>query len=91
VRLRPPIHPSLPLSREKASPIITFNQSQLDGGDTLADPILAAAILGRLQHGAARLNIGGEGYHLKERWCEQGIIYAGVLRRAQAHFARSTA
>jgi DNA replication protein DnaC len=52
---------------ERASLIITSNKSFLDWGEVFNDHVLATAILDRLLHHAATLNIKGESYRLKEK------------------------
>ena len=52
---------------ERASLIVTSNKSFLDWGETFHDLILATAVLDRLLHYSATLNIKGESYHLKEK------------------------
>ena len=52
---------------ERASLIVTSNKSFGDWGDVFNDAVLATAILDRLLHHAATLNIKGESYRLKEK------------------------
>lgn len=61
---------------ERASLIITSNKSFLDWGEVFNDPVLATAVLDRLLHYSATLNIKGESYRLKEK------RKAGLLGRA---------
>ncbi len=62
---------------ERASLIITSNKSFLDWGEVFNDHVLATAILDRLLHHAATLNIKGESYRLKEK------RRAGLLNQAK--------
>lgn len=55
---------------EKGSIIITSNKSFSSWGQIFADSILATAILDRLLHHAAVINIKGESYRLKDRKSE---------------------
>ena len=52
---------------ERASLVVTSNQSFLDWGEVFHDHVLATAILDRLLHHATTLNIKGESYRLKEK------------------------
>lgn len=52
---------------ERASLIVTSNKSFLDWGDVFHDPVLATAVLDRLLHASATINIKGESYRLKEK------------------------
>ncbi len=47
--------------------ILTGNQSFAKWGEVFGDPVLATAILDRLLHHSAVLNIKGESYRLKEK------------------------
>lgn len=47
---------------ERASLIVTSNKSFLDWGEVFSDHVLATAILDRLLHHSATLNIKGESY-----------------------------
>ena len=62
---------------ERASLIVTSNKSFLDWGEVFSDHVLATAILDRLLHHSATLNIKGESYRLKEK------RRAGLLGRPQ--------
>jgi DNA replication protein DnaC len=52
---------------ERGSIILTSNKSYTDWGAVFGDPIIATAILDRLLHHSATINIRGESYRLKER------------------------
>ncbi len=52
---------------QKASLIITSNKSYGEWGEIFADPVLAAAILDRLLHHSATINIRGQSYRLREK------------------------
>jgi DNA replication protein DnaC len=60
---------------ERASLIVTSNKGFVDWGEVFNDQVLATAILDRLLHHAATLNIKGESYRLKEK------RRAGILSR----------
>ena len=52
---------------ERGSIILTSNKSYGEWGSIFGDPIIATAILDRLLHHSATVNIRGESYRLKER------------------------
>ena len=52
---------------ERGSVILTSNKSYGDWGGVFADTVIATAILDRLLHHSATINIRGESYRLKER------------------------
>jgi DNA replication protein DnaC len=52
---------------ERGSIVLTSNKSYGEWGSVFGDPIIATAILDRLLHHAATVNIRGESYRLKER------------------------
>ena len=52
---------------EKAATIFTSNKSFGEWGETFGDHVIAAAILDRILHHCATVNIKGESYRLKER------------------------
>lgn len=52
---------------QKASLIITSNKSYGEWGEIFADPVLASAILDRLLHHSATINIRGQSYRLREK------------------------
>jgi DNA replication protein DnaC len=52
---------------ERGSIVLTSNKSYTDWGSVFGDPIIATAILDRLLHHSATINIRGESYRLKER------------------------
>lgn len=52
---------------ERASLIVTSNKSFADWGEVFNDQVLATAILDRLLHHAATLNIKGDSYRLREK------------------------
>ena len=52
---------------ERGSIILTSNKSYGDWGSIFGDPIIATAILDRLLHHSATVNIRGESYRLKDR------------------------
>ena len=52
---------------ERGAMLLTSNQSFGKWGEIFGDPILATAILDRLLHHSAVLNIKGESYRLKEK------------------------
>ena len=52
---------------EKGAMILTSNQSFTKWGEVFGDQVLATAILDRLLHHSAVLNIKGESYRLKEK------------------------
>lgn len=52
---------------ERGSILLTSNKSYGEWGSIFGDPIIATAILDRLLHHAATVNIRGESYRLKER------------------------
>jgi DNA replication protein DnaC len=52
---------------ERGSILLTSNKSYGDWGSIFGDPIIATAILDRLLHHSATINIRGESYRLKER------------------------
>ena len=52
---------------EKGSIILTSNKSFTDWGEIFGDQAIATAILDRLLHHSATLNIKGESYRLKEK------------------------
>ena len=52
---------------ERGSIILTSNKSYGEWGSIFGDPIIATAILDRLLHHSATINIRGESYRLKER------------------------
>lgn len=60
---------------ERASLIVTSNKGFVDWGEVFNDQVLATAILDRLLHHAATVNIKGESYRLKEK------RRAGILSR----------
>jgi DNA replication protein DnaC len=62
---------------ERGSLIVTSNKSFLDWGEVFNDHVLATAILDRLLHHSATLNIKGESYRLKEK------RRAGLLGRSK--------
>jgi len=62
---------------ERGSIILTSNKSYGDWGSIFGDPIIATAILDRLLHHSATVNIRGESYRLKDR------RRAGILPRAE--------
>jgi DNA replication protein DnaC len=62
---------------ERGSLIVTSNKGFVDWGEVFSDQILATAILDRLLHQAATINIKGDSYRLKEK------RRAGLLGRAQ--------
>ena len=66
---------------ERASLIVTSNQSFIDWGEIFGDHVLATAILDRLLHHASTLNIKGDSFRLKEK------RRAGLLGRAPASVA----
>lgn len=63
---------------ERASLIVTSNQSFIDWGEIFGDHVLATAILDRLLHHASTLNIKGDSFRLKEK------RRAGLLGRSLA-------
>ena len=52
---------------ERGSVILTSNKSFAEWGEVLGDPVIAAAILDRLQHHSHVVNIRGESYRLREK------------------------
>lgn len=52
---------------EKGAMVLTSNQSFTKWGEVFGDPVIATAILDRLLHHSAVLNIKGESYRLKEK------------------------
>lgn len=52
---------------ERGAVMLTSNQSFTKWGEVFGDPVLATAILDRLLHHSAVLNIKGESYRLKEK------------------------
>ena len=52
---------------ERGSIILTSNKSYSDWGAVFGDPVIATAVLDRLLHHSATINIRGESYRLKER------------------------
>ncbi|CAM0556682.1 hypothetical protein EHLJMEHL_01770 [Vreelandella titanicae] len=52
---------------ERASTILTSNKSFMDWGEIFGDQVIATAILDRLLHHSATLNIKGESYRLKDK------------------------
>jgi DNA replication protein DnaC len=62
---------------ERGSIILTSNKSYGDWGSIFGDPIIATAILDRLLHHSATINIRGESYRLKDR------RRAGLLTRPE--------
>lgn len=52
---------------ERGAMVLTSNQSFAKWGEVFGDPVLATAILDRLLHHSAVLNIKGESYRLKEK------------------------
>jgi DNA replication protein DnaC len=62
---------------ERGSIILTSNKSYGDWGSIFGDPIIATAILDRLLHHSATINIRGESYRLKDR------RRAGLLARPE--------
>ena len=63
---------------ERSSLIVTSNKSFVDWGEIFNDQILATAILDRLLHQSATINIKGDSYRLKEK------RRAGLLGRSAA-------
>lgn len=63
---------------ERASLIVTSNKGFVDWGEVFGDPVLATAILDRLLHQSATINIKGDSFRLKEK------RKAGLLGRATA-------
>jgi DNA replication protein DnaC len=63
---------------ERASLIVTSNKGFVDWGEVFGDPVLATAILDRLLHQSATINIKGDSFRLKEK------RRAGLLGRAPA-------
>jgi len=63
---------------ERASLIITSNKSFVDWGEIFNDQVLATAILDRLLHQSATINIKGDSFRLKEK------RKAGLLGRSTA-------
>ena len=63
---------------ERASLIVTSNKGFVDWGEVFGDPVLATAILDRLLHQSATINIKGDSFRLKEK------RKAGLLGRAPA-------
>ena len=53
---------------ERGRIILTSNRCYGDWGGIFGDPIIATAILDRLLHHSATINIRGESYRLKDRW-----------------------
>jgi DNA replication protein DnaC len=52
---------------ERGSILLTSNKSYSDWGAVFGDPVIATAVLDRLLHHSATVNIRGESYRLKER------------------------
>jgi DNA replication protein DnaC len=63
---------------ERGSLIVTSNKGFTDWGEVFSDPVLATAILDRLLHQAATINIKGDSFRLKDK------RRAGLLGRPPA-------
>ena len=63
---------------ERGSIILTSNKSYGDWGAVFGDSVIATAILDRLLHHSATVNIRGESYRLKERR-KAGLLGAGAM------------
>ncbi len=49
------------------NPILTSNKGFFEGGELLANVVIAPAVLGRLLHHSHVLNTRGESYRLKDK------------------------
>ncbi len=70
---------------ERASLIVTSNKGFVDWGGVFGDPVLATAILDRLLHQSATINIKGDSFRLKKK------RKAGLLGQAPEASARHRA
>lgn len=70
---------------EKGSILLTSNQSLAGWGQVFGDQVIATAILDRLLHHSAIINIKGESYRLKEK------RKAGLLTRSEPFTAEAAA
>jgi hypothetical protein len=69
---------------ERGSTILTSNKSWGDRGSIFGDSIIATAILDRLLHHSATINIRGESYRFKERR-KAGLVSARERERAASN------
>lgn len=68
---------------ERASLIVTSNNSFLDWGETFNNPVIATAIHDHLLYYSTTLNIKGESYHLKDKHRARQLGRTGMSQAEQ--------